>query len=94
MKKLIALIAIVSLTQIASAQNKKYIAIMEKNIAALDTSRANDQLQTLANTFDRIANAEKAEWLPNYYAAYCNVNMTYNLKGEAIDTYCDKADAT
>ena len=93
MKKLIALIAIVSLTQIASAQNKKYIAIMEKNIAALDTSRANDQLQTLANTFDRIANAEKAEWLPNYYAAYCNVNMTYNLKGDAIDTYCDKADA-
>ena len=92
MKKLIALIAIVSLTQTAGAQNKKYLETMEKNIAALDTSRANDQLQSLENTFERIASAEKSEWLPNYYAAYCNVNMTYNLKGDAIDTYCDKAD--
>ena len=93
MKKLITLIAIVSLTQLATAQDKKYISVMEKNIAMLDTSRANDQLQSLENTFERIANAEKSEWLPNYYAAYCNVNMCYNLKGDAIDTYCDKADA-
>ncbi|MGZ4033661.1 MAG: hypothetical protein ACXVPU_07945 [Bacteroidia bacterium] len=93
MKKLITLIAVVSLTHIASAQNKKYIAAMEKNVAMLDTSRSNEQLQNLENTFERIASAEKSEWLPDYYAAYCNVNMTYNLKGDAIDTYCDKADA-
>ena len=93
MKKLIAFIAIVSLTHVASAQDKKYISAMEKNVAMLDTSRSNEQLQSLENTFERIANAEKSEWLPNYYAAYCNVNMTYNLKGDAIDTYCNKADA-
>ncbi|MFL5764641.1 MAG: tetratricopeptide repeat protein [Bacteroidia bacterium] len=76
----------------ASAQNKKYMETMEKNVAALDTTYKTEQFQPLANTFERIAGAEKSEWLPNYYAAYCNVNMSYNTKGDMIDTYCDKAD--
>ena len=65
---------------------------MEKNVAAVDTSRTIEQLQPLENNFERIANAEKKEWLPYYYAAYCNVSMTYATKGNIIDTYCDKAD--
>ena len=81
-----------STTFFATAQNKKYIATMEKNVAALDTTRDGAKLQDLANTFERIAGAEKAEWLPNYYTAYCYVNMTYSTKGDMIDTYCDKAE--
>ncbi|HET6227705.1 MAG TPA: hypothetical protein VFF27_15590 [Bacteroidia bacterium] len=92
MKKTI-LLALVCLNLGAMAQNKKYLDAMEKNVAAVDTSRTIDQLQPLENNFERIANAEKKEWLPYYYAAYCNVNMTYATKGNDIDTYCDKADA-
>lgn len=92
MKKTTSILAAIFLTVTAFAQNAKYIATMEKNVAALDTTFKNDQLQTLANTFERIASAEKAEWLPNYYAAYCNVNMSYNTKGDAIDTFCDRAE--
>lgn len=92
MKKtiLMSLIAIAGLS--VSAQNKKYIATMEKNIAELDTTRDGAKLQNLANNFERIAGAEKTEWLPSYYAAYCYVNMTYTTKGDAVDTYCDKAE--
>jgi hypothetical protein len=92
MKKIV-LLALVSLSLGATAQNKKYLEAMEKNVAAADTSRTIEQLQPLENNFERIAHAEKKEWLPYYYAAYCNVNMTYAVKGDEIDTYCDKADA-
>ncbi len=92
MKKILSLVALLSVTLFSTAQNKKYVMAMEKNVMALDTTRDGKQLQNLANNFERIASAEKAEWLPSYYAAYCYVNMTYSTKGDAIDTYCDKAD--
>src|ERR1043165_4226080 len=92
MKKILSMTVVLSITLAATAQNKKYMEAMEKNVAALDTTYKNEQLQPLANTFERIASAEKAEWLPNYYAAYCNVNLSYNVKGDMIDTYCDKAE--
>ena len=92
MKKILSLAAILSITLFTSAQNKKYIAAMEKNVIALDTTRDGLQLQNLANNFERISSAEKTEWLPSYYAAYCYVNMTYSTKGDQIDTYCDRAE--
>ena len=81
-----------SVSLFAAAQNKKYIATMEKNVAELDSTRDGAKLQNLANNFERIAGAEKSEWLPSYYAAYCYVNMTYTTKGDMVDTYCDKAE--
>jgi hypothetical protein len=92
MKKIITVIVLLTLGFTSSAQNKKYISAMEKNIAALDTTKTAEQYQNLANNFERIAGAEKAEWLPNYYVAYCYVNSTYFTKGDNIDTYCDKAE--
>jgi hypothetical protein len=31
----------------------------------------------LANNFERIATAEKNQWLPYYYAAFCQVNLGF-----------------
>lgn len=93
MKKLFILTTMVATFLSVTAQNKKYITTMEKNVAELDTTRDAAKLQNLANNFERIAGAEKAEWLPGYYAAYCYANMAYSAKGETIDTYCDKAEA-
>lgn len=93
MKKLFILTALVAACFSLSAQNPKYIAAMQKNIAILDTTRDATALQNLANNFERIAGAEKTEWLPNYYTAYCYVNMTYSYKGDQIDNYCDKAES-
>ena len=43
----------------AGAQSDKYTQTMQKNITLLDSARSIDQLQNLANTFDRIGDAEK-----------------------------------
>src|SRR4051812_8899650 len=92
MKIAVSIAIFLSLTFSSAAQNSKYISAMEKKIYILDTARSLAQLQNLAKAFERIADNEKKEWLPNYYVAHCYASMTHNAKGEIIDTYCDKAD--
>ena len=66
---------------------------MKSNIAAIDTSFRNPaNLLSLANNFERIANAEKNQWLPYYYAALCQVNHAYMEQDKSkIDAIADKA---
>lgn len=93
MKKLF-LLATVSFLSIATfAQNEKYLASMKANMAAIDTSFKNPaNLLDLANKFERIATAEKTQWLAYYYAALCQVNYTYMEKDKTkIDAIADKA---
>ena len=75
------------------AQSEKYMAAMKNNIAAIDTSFKNPQnLLSLANNFERIATAEKNQWLPYYYAALCQVNYTYMEQDKSkVDAIADKA---
>lgn len=77
----------------AFAQSDKYVANMKSNIAAIDSSFKNPQnLLDLANKFERIATTEKNQWLPYYYAAYCQVNYTYMEKDKSkVDAIADKA---
>lgn len=66
---------------------------MQKELNQLDSSFTKEALQTAANNFERIGNAEKAEWLPFYYAGYCLVMYGYMEKDlSKIDAICDKAD--
>jgi hypothetical protein len=52
------------------------------------------KLEELANTFERIGNAEKTQWLPFYYAAYCNVMTAFQEKDQSkVDVIADKATA-
>lgn len=55
------------------AQNEKYVKAMESKVAMLESNISVDQMKDLANTFERIADAEKTQWEPYYYAAYCTV---------------------
>jgi tetratricopeptide (TPR) repeat protein len=92
MKKLMLFMAVISLT--AQAQNQKYLDAMQKVVSTIDTARSLQSYQAAANSFERIANAESKEWLPNYYIAYCNVMISYmDGKKEMIDEYCDKAES-
>lgn len=74
------------------AQSPKYTAEMKRNIIFIDTTRSATILQRLANSFEQIAQKEKSEWLPDYYAAYCYATMAQISKGNSIDLYCDKAE--
>lgn len=93
MKKLLLLMIIACIAAGANAQNKKYISMMEKNLSMLDTAKTISGYQQVANSFERIASAEKKEWLPGYYIAFCNLMMAgIETKGDMVDAYCDKAD--
>jgi hypothetical protein len=93
MKKLFLIAAVCFLVISANAQSEKYIASMKSNIAAIDTSFKNPaDLLGLANKFERIATAEKNQWLAYYYAALCQVNYTYMEQDKSkIDAIADKA---
>ena len=77
------------------AQSEKYTAAMKKNLEALDTSfRTPPSLLTVANNFERIAAAEKNQWLPYYYAAFCMVNYGFLEQDKSkVDAYADRATA-
>ncbi|MEI2747704.1 MAG: hypothetical protein V9E88_02955 [Ferruginibacter sp.] len=76
-----------------NAQSERFVNAMKNNIAALDSSFRNPpSLLTLANSFERIGNAEKNQWLPFYYAAFCQVNYSFMESDKSkIDVLADKA---
>ncbi len=93
MKKLLFLSVLISLSFVSFSQSEKYTAAMQKNIAAIDSGFRNPAyLLTLANNFERIAVAEKNQWLPYYYAAYCQVNNGFMEQDkDKVDAIADKA---
>lgn len=105
MKKILFFVMICSFALTATAQqNDKYTAAMQKNISGLDSAFKNpDAMLALANNFNRIGEAEKAQWLPFYYAAFCQVSYGYmqleknkdlvdDIAAKATE-YLNKADA-
>jgi len=93
MKTIIVSVFISILSLAAAAQSDKYVPAMKKNIALLDSALAKGNAKELANNFERIGDAEKTQWLPYYYAAYCNVISTYTEKDKSsIDATADKAE--
>lgn len=73
----VATICLLVFSTAAKAQSDKYVKAMQKNIAELETAMQQNAMPTLANNFERIAEAEKTQWLPYYYAAYCTVMHSF-----------------
>jgi len=96
MKKLIILsVTLCFLTAVGVAQgNSKFEKAMSDNLKSLDTAKSAGAFMALANNFDRIANAEKKEWLPYYYAAFCYTMLALNSPNvDQIDPLADKAES-
>lgn len=96
MKKGLFVLLTLVITTSTIAQSEKYLKAMEALVPAVDTTRNSEGLTELANSFERIANAEKTQWLPFYYAALCYINkangyfQTQEL--DKIDPLMDKAE--
>lgn len=95
MKRIIySLFLSIGLISSSLAQSAQYETAMAKQVALLDDHQNfNPQkLQEIANTFERIAAAEKTQWLPYYYAGYCYV-MTALMENDPskVDVIADKA---
>jgi hypothetical protein len=103
MKKTILFMLASVLTIAGFAQSEKYVKAMEAKVPAIDTTRTVDGLKELANSFERIAEAEKTQWLPYYYAALAQVNSGTFLMSSGnvmaggmtavVDPVADKAEA-
>lgn len=73
MKKFLFLLVLLSGSVILNAQSDRYQKAMQQNVIAIDMTRTMDGWRELANNFQRIADAEKTQWLPYYYAAMSHV---------------------
>jgi len=79
---------------IANAQtNDKYTTAMLKGVTMIDSAKNSEDYTLAANYFERIADKEKKQWLPQYYAGFCNMHiaMDGNQNSEAQDVLYDKA---
>ncbi len=87
------IITILLVTIASVAFSSKYEEAMKTNIDKLYLTNSGEELLNLANQFERIGNAEKAQWLPSYYAAYCFVRSTFfdNMETDEIHKQLDNA---
>jgi hypothetical protein len=75
------------------ADDSKYHSAMKKNLEKFGSAASIDDYIDLANSFERIALAEKDRWLPYYYTSlsYAIAGMIDSDK-QKQDSYLDKAD--
>jgi hypothetical protein len=95
MKKLILTIALFVASFISKAtDNERFMQAMGQTLMELGQAKDVATLQEVANKFERIANSETSEWLPNYYAALCyNIIAQKQKDGTETDKYLDKTDS-
>jgi len=76
MEKVIAiLIILLSGSSFTQAQTEAFTKQMESAVSRLDKAKLVGDYQKLANDFTRIAAGNEQQWLPHYYAAYCNARI-------------------
>jgi hypothetical protein len=99
MKNVFLFIALAATGLTSFAQSEKYTKAMQDKVGAVDSTRNPDALKDLSAAFERIADAEKTQWLPYYYAALTQVNAGYmssmNAAPDAsvVDPLADKAES-
>jgi hypothetical protein len=100
MKKNIAIFAMLVVVSAGFAQTSgtnntdaKFTSAMEANLKILDSATTPGTYIALANSFERIGEADKKNWQPYYYAALCYAYMAVNVQDKAkIDPLIAKAD--
>lgn len=94
MKKAILIIAGIFTMQFTGFSQGTYTQQMEANVSKLDNAKSVGDYQILANDFSRLGDAQKTEWLPFYYAAFCNVKISwlYQKDGDKIEPFSTLAE--
>ena len=72
-----------------------YIQQMQTALTKLDNAKAVKDYQLLAENFMRIANAQKTQWFPYYYAAFCNAKIGWlkqNDDPDNIEPFANKGE--
>ena len=84
----------------ANAQSDKYVAAMQKTLVIFDSAKTTADFQSVANSFERIGDAEKTQWLPYYYAGLALTSSGWNdakldkdANSARVIALCDKAES-
>jgi len=93
MKKLIIIATFICVYAGLQAQDAN--TQLQTTVTKLNNASTVKDYQQLATDFLRIADAQKTQWLPYYYAAFCNAKVGW-LKQDSdpdnIDGFADKAE--
>lgn len=93
MKKIL-LIATLLVSIAGFGQSEKFKAGMHKNLELMDSAKTQQDYEAVASGFERIAEAEKTEWLPYYYAALAQLQKAFTAaKPTDNDAIADRAEA-
>jgi hypothetical protein len=90
MKSFLVAIALCSVLAV-QAQSDKYVQAVQHNLHLLDSANATTDFQAVSAAFERIAEAEKTQWLPYYYAALAQVRIGFTDKTADKDAVATKA---
>ena len=74
------------------SQSEKYVKAMEQKVALVNTAATMENWMELANSFERIGDVEKEQWLPYYYAALSRVMAGYMISNGQTGGFADKTD--
>jgi hypothetical protein len=99
-KTILFLLAAFIVTTAAFSQSEKYAAAMQKNLPLFDSAKTAEDYTKLANTLERIGDAEKTQWAPYYYAALALSSSGWlpqvadkDANAEKTLAFCTKAEA-
>ncbi|UII27373.1 hypothetical protein LVD15_02785 [Fulvivirga maritima] len=94
MKNIILISAILLIFCLSAYAQSPYERAMVKNLKQLSQSQSITDFQSVANTFERIGQKEKQEWLPLYYSALTYIIMGFDadLDRDQKDQYYKKAE--
>jgi tetratricopeptide (TPR) repeat protein len=96
----LSLFLFISATGMKAQTINQYNAAMQKGLGLIDSASTAEQFTAAANLFERVAAAAPQQWLPQYYAGYCDMlsavlgKQTNQIKDALYDkamTYAEKA---
>jgi len=91
MKTSIFILAMILLSVFGKA-NEAYQKAMSQSIEKLFQAKTIPEYVEVANQFERISQIEKAEWLPQYYASFAYIMISFQeTENTKKDQYLDQA---
>ena len=95
MKKAILVITAITMMYVTTHAQDAYTKQMQATVGKLDNANAVRDYEQLTNDFLRIADVQKTQWLPYYYAAFCNAKIGWlkqNNDPDNIEPFANKAE--
>lgn len=88
------ILLVITSSNFAQADKSKFYQKMGQNLGQFAACQSIEDFNNLSNQFARIAQVEKEEWLPLYYAAHCKIIMSFMENEDKVkkEAYLDEAD--